>query len=156
MWDIAFDGALTYVVVGESGFVATSTNGGTVWTIYSVGITNYSVVWTGAQFVIGSSGGNIYTSPTGATWTLQTSGVAPAPLYAVDASSTSNIIALGGTTTSVAVYSSNGTTWINAVGSALQPYANVVFAPEFDDRYFAVGTNGQISVSPPTGATRVI
>ena len=66
---IAFDGT-TYVVVGNSGHLATSPDGAN-WTVQTTPASSelYDVAWTGSQFVAVGSDDLVMTSPAGSAWT---------------------------------------------------------------------------------------
>ena len=68
-------GANTFVVVGDSGYIATSTTG-LSWTPHSSGTsgTLYGVCFGDGYFVAVGAGGYLATSPDGSTWTTRNSG----------------------------------------------------------------------------------
>lgn len=148
------DGVTNSVVVGLSGVVLYSTGFGYNQTLNPVGSTLWSVCWTGTRFLIGGSGGGLYTSTDGGfSWGSHTSGTTE-QIYSVTAANSENIIAVGGA--GAALFSINATVWSAATGSAKQGYRSAVFVPDIGNRYVAVGDDGQISLSPPAGVTRVI
>lgn len=75
--NIAF-GAGTFVTVGDSGFIGTSTVGYGTWTGRSSGtsVSIYGVCYGDGYFVAVGAGGYLATSPDGATWTVRNSGTA--------------------------------------------------------------------------------
>lgn len=97
-----------YVVVGGSGYIATSPDAIT-WTQRTVsGTPSFTgVCWTGSLFVAVGSSGAIHTSPDGITWTSRTSGITNT-LRAVSYIG-STIVAVGDA--SRILTSTNGVTW---------------------------------------------
>jgi hypothetical protein len=71
-------GAGVFVVVSNTGYIATCTTQPGAWTVRTSGTTiNLNrVVWSGTQFVVGSSNasGQVLTSPDGINWTIRTIG----------------------------------------------------------------------------------
>ena len=123
-------------------------------TLSPVGSTLYSVCWTGDQFLIGGSGGGLYTSTTnGVSWVTRTSGTTENILN-VNSINQTNVIALA--STGVAKFSRNSTTWVNATSGSKQSYWGSVYVPEIGNKYVAVSQDGQISLSVPANVTRTI
>lgn len=149
---IASDGAGNLVISRLLGNFAYSSNSGSSWTQSSFSGTLYNVSWTGTLFICTTSGGGIYTSPTGATWTTRTSGISQ-PLYASAAASSNNVVVLGGLNPSagatVAVVSVNDTvSWSNATTQTNDTFNGAIYFSNIG-RYVAVGLNGQIALSAP-------
>lgn len=80
IWEAAYDGSTRGVIVGDSGKVSVTTDGGATWTAQTPPTANnfLGVCWGNSLFVAVGSSGTIYTSPTGLTgaWTSRTSGTA--------------------------------------------------------------------------------
>lgn len=100
-----------WVIVGGSGNTYYATDPTGAWTNVVQGASAwYSVAWcpTTSQFVMGGLNGILATSPTGITWTNQTSGVTGS-LWFVDELSTGIILVVGSASTRI--QSTNGTSW---------------------------------------------
>jgi hypothetical protein len=69
-------GAGTFVIVGDSGYIASSTTG-LSWTARGSGTAGaiYGVCYGGGYFVAVGAAGYLATSPDGATWTVRNSGI---------------------------------------------------------------------------------
>lgn len=111
-YGLAFDGT-TYVAVGQTGAIYTSTNR-TTWTARTSGVTTTltSVVYEssiGLFVAVSSDGspGSIITSPDGVTWTSRTNPTTGAFRSVVWSASHAKYFAVGNSI----IYSSDGITW---------------------------------------------
>ena len=75
---VAYGGGNTMVICGANGTIVQSTDSGSSWTDIpsDTSADLRKVYWDGAQFTIVGDAGVILTSPDGASWTKQNSGVA--------------------------------------------------------------------------------
>jgi len=143
-------GGGVYVAVGSE--VATSTNG-RVWTGRSLPFGQFipqlrGIVHGGGQFVAVGNSGQIFTSPTGETWTERVSNTAMA-LNGI-AHANGLYVAVGDFNASGApatiLTSSNGTSWISR-NSGLTG-SNLLSAAFGGGIFVAVGSNGALTTSP--------
>jgi len=157
---IASDGGSRLVIAKATGDVAYSDDGGIFWNTAARSGTLYNVSWTGSLFILTGSGGTIYTSTTGATWTARTSGISQ-PLFASAAVDAMNVVVLGGLNpvagAIVAVSSvTNTVSWFNAPTNNGDTFNGATYYGTIG-RYIAVGLNGQIALSAPiTSLVRTI
>jgi hypothetical protein len=149
LYAVAFSGT-TYVAVGNAGTILTSSDGKN-WTQQSSGLTTNlnAVTWTGNQFVAVGDSGRILTSLNGTTWISQTSNTTDTLLDVTQSSST-NIVAVGGTSSTATVdSSSNGSTWNLQTAGTSNYLRGVTWS---GTQFVAVGKLGTFMTSP-TGIT---
>lgn len=155
----AHDGGLT-VVVGYSGTVLRSTDGGSTWAPQALGSRAdlLDVTFGGGLFVAVGEGGALYTSPDGATWTARDSGAA-LDLWAVTWNGSLFVaVGQGGQVTS----SANGTSWSAAFIPELAGNTylwgmvwtgSLFVAVGGDSDSYTTGTYTSYSVTSPDAAT---
>jgi len=104
------------------------------------------VTYGNGQYLAVGASGAIFSSPTGATWTQQTSGV-PQLLYDA-AFGAGNFSVSGGVR--LVLTSSNGTQWSsnNVLNPSTAWFERVIFGPKV---FVGVGVQGNVQVSPTGG-----
>lgn len=157
---LAYSGSL-FVAAGDSGKVATSTDG-TTWT-YSGGLASTdwgssnvnSIVWTGSQFVAVGDSGKVATSTDGTTWTNQTglSSTAWSTTNANKVIFANSLLVAVGDSGKVAT-SSDGVTWANQTGLSSTAWSttNARSIAYANSKYIVVGDSGKVATSTD-GAT---
>ncbi|MEL7566705.1 MAG: immunoglobulin-like domain-containing protein, partial [Dehalobacterium sp.] len=130
-----------YVVMGGTGNIYTSDNGGTSWTSRTLGTTKTlrDVAWNGSLFVSVGREGTIQTSPDGVTWTIQSSGTTN-DLNKVDYLN-GQFIAVGNT--GAILTSSNGTAWISRASGTIADLQDIAFG----EGKYVTGGNGAARIS---------
>lgn len=136
-------GASTYVVVGNSGNVFSSTDLAT-WTSRTAGASAFNdVVFANSLFVAVGAAGACYTSPDGTTWTSRSAGASAFTRVIYVAGSINLFIAVGA---AGAVYTSpDGVTWTSRSAGAAQ-FNDIVYNST-SGTLVAVGGAGTIYTS---------
>jgi hypothetical protein len=153
------------VTVGESGFIATSTNGANWTKVTSNTAKDLNwVAWQGGQFMAVGEGGLTLTSPTGASWTKVTTG-ATNGLYATTGNTNTALVAGAD---ELWIKGTSG--WVNQCSSSLASpapdwtYYTSVWSTNTTNAYvvcgiagmtaIGAGTNGGYSWRTPTETVR--
>ena len=136
-----------YMVVGESGTILTSSDGGT-WTRRTSGITKglWAIAFGGDTFVAVGQSGTILTSPDGVTWTPRISGTTNDLNGVIYADST--FVAVGetpGVGAATILTSPDGMVWTSRVSGVMIPLNGVAYG---NSTFVAVGDLGTIRTSP--------
>ncbi len=153
-YGLSFVSATQGFVVGDTGVIASTSNGGASWTTLNSGtIARLNAVHmldaiTG--YAVGQSGKIIKTTD-GANWTAQTSPIA-SEFFSVHCQSPTLCLAAGtnGGPGGELVRTTDGTTWV-ATPSAPNNLRKVRFASA--SRAWAVGDSGRVRISNDSGAT---
>ena len=156
---IADNGSGTYVAVGNSGTLYSSTNG-TTWTSRTSGFgsnTIYDVIFANNLWVAVGNNGTITTSTDAITWTARTSGMSTNAIFqVVYANSLFVAVGNGGgaTNTGGITYSSDGITWTRKSQTTTMgtSYYSVAWN---GTNWIVVGTtstNNYIYASTPSGS----
>jgi photosystem II stability/assembly factor-like uncharacterized protein len=137
----------------NSGFVHSSTDGGTTWTNEFLGSSYLrGLVWSGARFIAVGDRGHIFTSPTAApsSWTHQQLPTGQ-DLRGIAYDPAAGFVIVGGnlSTGPVIFTSSDGTNWIPRFISGVQLLYSVIRAGNL---WVATGYDGLV-VTSPDGAT---
>lgn len=134
--------------------VVYSTNGGSFWTSTTSGLQyNNFVTYAGTVFLlVGSANLQVFTSPTGATWTARQTPTSEDMYTAASASST-NAVVLGGnalskTSVNAIVSTNNSANWAPATSNPTSRFRGVAYSPTLG-RYVAVGEYGIVAISAP-------
>lgn len=129
-----------------------STTGGASWVSVAIAGTFYCVRWNGQRFVLSGSGGTIFRSTDGTSWTASTSGVIQ-PIYALGSDVDSQVGLAGSQEGLISAISSNLAAVSFSSNSQIteldQVPNSMLWVPSFDGRFVAVCQDGQIAVSPP-------
>ncbi len=150
---VAFPDASNGWVVGSSGLIRHSANGGTSWSAQTSGTTGtlrgVSFVGTSSGWVVGSAGFITHTTNGGTTWTAQTSGTTQ-NLYAVCFTDANNGWAVGAGGT-IRHTTNGGTTWTGQTSGATVALYGVTFADA--NNGWVVGSGGTIRHTTNGGTT---
>src|SRR5574337_781048 len=146
---IAYNGAGTFVAVGDSGAIATSSDGAS-WTSRTSPFGSsavLSVIYAGGQFVAAAQDKKVATSPDGITWTLRRN---------AGASMTNAVITYGAGLYIVFedtnyVTSSDGISWSSS--SALPAGAGGIGGAAYGAGLFVAGDSGAKFFTSPDGST---
>lgn len=139
------------VVMGGTGNIYTSDDGGASWIYQTLGTTKTlrDVAWNGSSlYVAVGDGGTIQTSPDGESWTIQTSGTAN-DLMQVDYLN-GQFIAVGASGTILT--SDNGTDWTLRASGTTRTLKDIAFG---GGEYIVVGgdsSSNPVILSSDTGA----
>jgi hypothetical protein len=140
---VFYSGSLFFVpgLAGELWTSATALPGS--WTSRTSGTAERlnAAVYTGAQNVVGGANGTIITSPTGATWTGQTFGVATQVRWLTFGE---GVLVACGESGMIRTSDEDGVTWTARTSNV----ANTLFGCAYGNSMFvAVGNNGNITTS---------
>lgn len=123
-----------YMAVGESGTVASSTDGAN-WVIKNIGDVSLSdITWTGTQYIIVGANGIAYTSSDGDSWTLQSTGTTSGLNSVTWTGSRIFAVGQGGTIIS----SADGVSWTTNTSNTTSPLHEVFWNPALNQT-IAVG-----------------
>lgn len=141
--DVAYMGSsTTWVAVGSSGAILSSTAPGTTWTSRTSGTaqTLRCVGATTGQFVAAGDSGTLLTSPDGITWTARTSNTGQNIMGVASSGALWVAVGNGG----AIVTSPDGITWTARTSGVTQNLSRVAYG---NSRFVAVGANGTVLTS---------
>jgi len=140
-------------IVGETGTILRSTNGGTTWTPQTSGTTEtLHAVWGSSAndvYISGALGTILHSTDSGTTWTPQTSGVTE-PLTFIWGSAANDIYACG-TVGTILHSTDGGTTWTPQTSGTTETLRGI-WGSSANDIYIS-GDNGTILHSTDSGTT---
>lgn len=129
-----------WIAVGDSGYIATSTNG-TTWSSQKNGtdkltfIYNFNGIW-----VTGGQNGKILISTNGTSWTSKT--ISGTHTYMAIKEYNGKAVIIG--TAGKGATSTDGTNWYSVTDSTTPAFQDIEY---FNGKWIAVGQNGKISTS---------
>jgi hypothetical protein len=152
----ASDGAGTLLIGGTPGSGSTSklrrsTNGGETWAVQAIGSADTAGVtalhWstTNSLFVAALSDGTLYTSPTGAVWTVRTNPISTKPIVAF-ADNGTTIVGVTSTSSAVCISSTNATSWTSRTISATAVWLDVTYS-SYLGAFYAISGSDVLSTS---------
>jgi hypothetical protein len=135
-------GISTFVAVGASGAILTSTDNGTTWTSRTSGTSNnlHRGTYGNSTFVTVGASGTILTSSDGITWTSRTSGTSNILWAVTHVNSTFLTVGDNGTI----LTSDNGTVWTSRTSGTTEDLWEATYG---NSKFMTVGDNGTILTS---------